>query len=242
MVNEKITCGDKSEGRRFYLSLVKYLFSKTKGDKYLFKTDVRIIEQCEEEVDEYEVGNIEIRYCNKINFNDYYFIDNKSFVYGFHKSLPNKEKENIFNNINSIDIFSGDEEIKEYTNGEKELNPTGKDFLLLFQHINNINYKLEYIYTDFLDISEYPEFINIITLLHALKIFTVNSDCQMNNMQLLQLLYNLSCLKYFFFLNLNFKRQIGLNDNEKDYIKKLFPNITITDTTNQSFLKLDNSN
>ena len=88
--------GDVSTTKGFYLSLVKFVFSKTKGDKYLFKTDVRIIEKCDEKYDEYEIGNIEIRYCDKNNFNEYYFIDNKSFAYGFHKILPSKEKEHFF--------------------------------------------------------------------------------------------------------------------------------------------------
>ena len=38
----------------YYLIIAKYLFTKTKGDTYLFKTDIRIIDK-DEEFYEYEI-------------------------------------------------------------------------------------------------------------------------------------------------------------------------------------------
>ena len=223
----------------YYLIIAKYLFTKTKGDTYLFKTDIRIIDK-DEEFYEYEIINVEKRYCNRINFNDYYFIENATKLYGFEKDIPDDKKQNIFNNINYIGFCSGDLDIENNTS-KSEFNPLGTDFLVLFKYINNDNYILEHIHFELFDISIYPEFVNIIKLLKGLKIFEVKIDCKLENNQLIEIVKNLSCLKHFFLLDLNFKRKLDLNKKEKDNIKKSFSSIIYEETEEKSSLKLDNS-
>ena len=62
----------------FYFIIAKYLFTKTKGDKFLFKADIRIIDK-DEDYYEYEIVNVEIRYFNRINYNDFYYAKNQSY-------------------------------------------------------------------------------------------------------------------------------------------------------------------
>ncbi len=53
------------------------------------------------------------------------------------------------------------------------------------------------------------------------------------------MIQNLSYLKYFFLLDLNFKRKLGLNENEKKLIHKIFPNTFIEETNEKSSLTMD---
>ena len=123
-----ILCASGGTSVNYDISLFTYFCSKTKGDKYLLETNFKIIH-------EYEIIYNEKRCYNKIDFNDYYYIENKTKMYGYERSLPEKEEENIFNDINEIYILSGDEEIKKITDSKQE-NPLGEDFLLLFKYIN----------------------------------------------------------------------------------------------------------
>ena len=114
ITNEQIMSGGSREV--FYFIIAKYLFAKTKGDKYLFKSDIRIIDK-DEEFYEYEIINTETRLCNGINYNDYHYINNKTVLGGLEKDIPTEKKENIFNNINIIEFTDGEEEIENYTSG-----------------------------------------------------------------------------------------------------------------------------
>ena len=221
----------------YYLTIAQYLFTKTVGGKYLFKADIRIIDKYEENY-EYEIINIEKRYCNKINFNDYYYIENTTKLCGIEEDIPEEKKKNIFNNINSIGFSDEEEDIENYTSN-RGFKLSGTDFLVLFKYITNDNYNLEKIFFYNFDLSIYPEFINIIKLLKVLKVFAVIKDCKLEKNQLIEMIQNLSGLKYFFILDLSFKRELGLNEKEKEKIKKIFPNISINETKEKSTIELE---
>ena len=67
--------------RDYYFSeyfIYNYLFAKTKGNKYLFKTEYINYEY---EYDKSYETNKEKRLCNTVNY-DYYFIDNEAEIGG----------------------------------------------------------------------------------------------------------------------------------------------------------------
>ena len=196
-----------------------------------------IIDKYEENY-EYEIINIEKRYCNRINFNDYYYIENKTKLCGIEEDIPDEKKKNIFNNINSIGFSDEEEDIGNYTSN-RGFKLSGTDFLVLFKYITNDNYNLEKIFFYNFDLSIYPQFINIIKLLKVLKVFAVIKDCKLEKNQLIEMMQNLSGLKYFFILVLSFKRELGLNEKEKEKIKKIFPNISINETKEKSTIELE---
>lgn len=70
--------------------------------------------------------------------------------------------------------------------------------------------------------------------------FAVGIDCKIENNQLIEMMQNLSGLKYFFSLELHFKRKLGLNEKEIESIKNKFPNIIIKEINEKSLLYLDN--
>ena len=175
----------------------------------------------DEDYYEYEIVNVKTRYCNRTNYNDFYYANNHTVLFGFEKDIPDNKKENIFNNINFIGFSSGEKDIENYTS-TIGFNPSGEEFLLLFKYIKNDNYKLEEILFENFDLSIYPEFINVIKLLKGLKIFSVRFDCKLENNQLIEMMRNLSCLKYFFLLDLNFKIKLNLNKKTKKALKRCF--------------------
>jgi len=61
--------------------IYKYLFAKTKGNKYIFKTEYTHYELINDD-GEMETFNKEIRYCNNKNYNDYFFINNEYEIGG----------------------------------------------------------------------------------------------------------------------------------------------------------------
>ena len=55
--------------------LYQYIFSKAKGNKYLFKVIYNEYENCNGNL--FDITNEEIKYCDNNNYNEYYFYDNK---------------------------------------------------------------------------------------------------------------------------------------------------------------------
>ena len=120
-------------GDRF---IYKYLFAKTKGDKYLFKTEFKFHD------DLYESKIKEKRYCNKIIYDNYYFIDNKVEVGGDGKyeNDPDIDYEKV-NDFNIVSEYQYSYEVikmfKNFKNNKNKIESIGlikgnnisKDFL-----------------------------------------------------------------------------------------------------------------
>ena len=93
----------RNDGAVFYERFIyKYFFAKTKGNKYIFKTEY--INYVSDNYDINEVFNKEIRNCNNINYNNYYFINNESGTSGNEDSILLRLLD--FDIINSYSYFT----------------------------------------------------------------------------------------------------------------------------------------
>lgn len=72
------------------LYVYDYLFSKTKGNKYLFKTKFDEI-HFSSDISDYKWTVKKIRYCNTKRFKDYYFINNEIELEGYADDIYNKK-------------------------------------------------------------------------------------------------------------------------------------------------------
>ena len=216
-----------------------FIFSQTKGNKYYFETKYNIGDE-----HDFEINNKEIRYCENINYNNYYFKNKKISLWEGDNDYNCEEEfssrtENIFKDLNQFKIESGCVENhiiisprdKRYECGNdeysEELYFDSKHLLELFRQVKSDNNSLEIISIDVLNIKSYPKFIKKIKFFLALKCFYVNDNCIMSNDKLILLLNNLSTLKYLFEIKLNFEKKLKLNEEEKQKIILLFPKINI---------------
>ena len=209
----------------------KYNYSKTMGDKYLFKTNFEIYSYGDDSHAHFIQK--EYRICNNINYNEYYFNNKDMAVIGYGSDFLEVEDKD-FANINSFRIT------ENYENDScEEEHGNGIEFLFLLNEIKTYD-KLEMIYLDYLDIKYAKNFIDIIKKLKKLKIFSVKIDCLLDNKQLIQLFNNLSKLKDLLKIEISFKKQLKLSAKEKEEIKKLFPDVSIkTDKNNSSIFWAD---
>ena len=106
----------------------KYLFSKTKSNKYLFKTIKTY--GCDYEGSLIEYIEKEERYCEKIDYNNYYFINKDIKLGGDNYFLP---EINDYENINSFNVV----EKKSCYDDPKN---HGKRFLEIIHMVINIIY------------------------------------------------------------------------------------------------------
>ena len=72
------------------LYVYDYLFSKTKGNKYLFETKFDEIHYSDD-ISDYKWTVKKIRYCNTKRFKDYYFINNEIELKGYGDEIDNKK-------------------------------------------------------------------------------------------------------------------------------------------------------
>ena len=204
-----------------------YLFSKTNGNKYKFKT---IYEYRGNGDDCYfHVIEKENRYCNEFKFNDYYFKNNEISIEG--SEFQMFEEEINLNEVNSfkLDLNYDDEKIS-FIN---------LDFFDKFENNNKI---LESIHLNVLDIDDKMEIIKNINKFVELKVFIIYDDCLLKNDDLIKLMKNLSLLNSLFLIEISFQRTLNLNQKEEKIIYKLFPNISIKTSKKSSSIKWESNN
>ncbi len=204
--------------------LYKYLFSKTKGNKYLFKTEFTNYGDSNGEYE--EVVNREIRYCNNINYDDYYFINTEAEIGG--DSLENEmikyETINSYSIVTKYDTYNY-RLIKSLDQFKKDKN------------------KLEILSIEDLDLSFVDSFMKYLKKLQNLKCFYITKDFKFkNNKQLIELLTILSRIKALFKIDIKFQSELKLNKNEEKKIKELLPNVEINKGKKESSIKWNNSN
>jgi hypothetical protein len=204
-----------------------YLFSKTKEDKYLFKTIYNTYKGDDDY--QFEINQKETRLCNQIKYNEYYFINRETKIGGY--GIDSSDEEIELDNINSIKITS-----------MEDIEPS--DYLSIFNKVKKNNTCLKAISLECLEIKDDKEaktFIENMKKFKDLKFFYIKNDCILPNSQLIQLLTILSKLKNLFEIEINFKKKLNLKKDEKEKIHKLFPDISIKEQKISS-IKWSNSN
>ena len=206
--------------------IYKYLFSKTKGNKYLFKTEFTNYENSNGEF--FETINKDVRYCNNINYEDYYFINNESEIGG-----DNFIEESIdYEKINSISIVS---KYDTYSYG----------LMKIFEKFKNNKNKLEIISIEDLnlDLIKLNSFLKDLKKFKNLKCFYITKECIFkNNKQFIDLLTGLSNLNSLFLVEIVIKGVLKLSKEEEKKINKIFPNILIKKEKKETLIKWNNEN
>ena len=205
--------------------IYKYLFAKTKGNKFIFKTEY--IDYVLSNFDcERERFDKEIRYCNNINYNNYYFINNESKIEG---SVPwimlDSEKFNSF----SINLKKNHD----------------KDYVMItaLEYFKKNKNQLEILTINDVDLSFADSFLNNLESLEKLKCFYITKDLKYkNNNQLIDLLTILSKMKSLFLIDITLKSEINLNKNEEEKINKILPDISFIKSKKESAIKWFNNN
>ena len=208
-----------------YCYIYDYLFYKTKGNKYLFKTKFK--EEDFNCYDEYTFNWSEtsIRYCKTKRFEDYYFINNKiQFDEGCRIIQEQYDPLNYylyFKEFNTVK-FCGENDPK---------------FFDSFFEKNLLVNKLEKIQFGSVDEDEDEELdiIKSIKKCPKLKCFIIDDFRQIK--LLIELLRTLSSLKSLFLIDISYKGKLELNENEKKEINELFPCLSIVIKENNSSLK-----
>ena len=176
-----------------------YFFAKTKGNKYLFKTEFACFGNINGDISEEIIK--EIRYCNEINYDNYYFINNEAEISG-----NNYKEENIdYEKINCLKIVS-----KNEMNSNELI-----DRLELFKENEN---RLETISIDDLDLDniKLDSFLNTLKKFHNLKCFYITNECLFqDNKLLISLLTGLSKIKTLFEIRIAKKGELKLSQNDK---------------------------
>ena len=204
--------------------IYKYLFAKTKGNKYIFKTEYTNYE-LSGGGGEMETFNKEIRYCNNKNYNDYYFINNEYEIGGsdFVERFLKYETINSYSIIPKYNIYSY-ELIKK---------------LEKFKKNNN---QLEILTIEYVDLSITKSFLDNLNRLEKLKCFYITKDLKFkNNKQLIDLFAILSKIKSLFLIDITLQQKLKLNSNEEKKINKNFPGISFKTAKNESSIKWYNS-
>ena len=200
--------------------IYKYLFAKTKGNKYIFKTEYTHYELINDD-GEMEIFNKEIRYCNNKNYNDYYFINNEYEIGGnnFFERFLKYETINSYSIIPKYNIYSY-ELIKK---------------LEKFKKNNN---QLEILTIEKVDLSLTKSFLDNLSGLEKLKCFYITKDLKFkNNKQLIDLFAILSKIKSLFLIDITLQKKLKLNSNEEKKINKNFPGISFKTAKNESSIK-----
>ena len=201
----------------------EYLFSKTKKDKYFFKTWFTSIS--DGDILNYNIIRKDFRYSNNRNYNDYYFRDKEIGISSWDDRSDEKINEDDLN-LNAIKIIKDD---------DNYIDP--KSCMFLFDKIKENNTQLELIYFDILEIGEKSKFINNIKKFSALKCFYVEEHCALNNRQIFALLKNLLSLKRIVRIFIAFQEKLILSENEKKQIYGLSPGISIKINENKSSIE-----
>ena len=203
----------------------QYLFSKTKGNKYIFKTIYKNAVLLSDD-SEIEYVQKELRYCNEINYNNYYYINKDVEVWGYGEF--GKEKLNC-ENINTLKIFDK----KDYGNYS--------DFSIILNYFKSKNKNLKIISLDYLKAKDADNLIKNIKKFIGLNCLYIK-NCLMDNKQLIKLFQNLSQLKLLFCIQITSENNCKFSKALKEKISKLFPNISIENNKKGSSIKWINNN
>ena len=210
--------------------ICKYLFTKTKNEKYLFTTHIQ--SNLDGDDGTYKIIQTEYRICDNKNYNQYLFKNkDMTILSGFGKEcFDDEELTDEDYNIHSF-LLLEEPENEDEENSDEKYNRDGcnisMEFLCLLDNIKKDNV-LEIIELDYLDIKEKQNsFFKNIKNLNKLKLFKINKNCLLRNALLITLLECLSKLKYLSSIVINFKQNLKLTKKEKGKIDKLFPNISI---------------
>ena len=204
-----------------------YSFSKTKGNKYIFKTKYKCIgngDDCN-----YAVTEKENRYCDEFKYNDYYFKNKKTSTEG--SDLRMFEEDFSLSDVNSLKLNLHNDE-------ENCLD----EFIGLFDNFECNNELLESIKLNVLDINDEMNIIANINKLVGLKVFIVYDDCLLGNDDLINLMKNLSVLKSLFLIEISFDSKLNLNEKEEKIMYNLFPEISIKTSKQSSSIKWESNN
>ena len=199
-----------------------YLFSKTKGNKYIFKNTFTNSEILSDE-NEIEFTQREFRLCNDRNYNNYYYSNRAIDVWGYGADDCIKDRV-IFEDINTFKIY------------DKEDYDTQTDFLALLDYFKPKNKKLKIIDLNCLEENDGHNLINNIKKFVGLNSLYINK-CAIKNEQLIKLFTNLSKLKLLASIEINFENELKLNKQEREKICKLFHNISFEKNKKGSSIK-----
>ena len=215
-------------GGALYRAKNVYKFSKTKGNKFIFKT------VCKNKFNgdngdwwNFYCAEKEMRLCNEINYNNYYYSNKDLEVYG-------SSGEFFFDkNINTFTIcdYDGFDCIGTYySDDEDERN----HFLNLLGDLNSETLKI--IDINYLGEEAANDFINNIKKFLGLGSLYIH-ECEIKNQQLMNLFKNLSTIKSLLFIEINFNNVLKLSKNNKNEISKLFPDISFNKKNKKSSIK-----
>ena len=187
----------------------KYLFAKTKGNKYLFKTEYTCLGNING--DNYKEIIKETRYCNEINYDNYYFINNEVEICGDNIKIDDLDYETI----NSLTMIN--------ENNSSEL-------VRIFDFFNENENRLEIISIDDLDLNviKLELFLNNLKKFQKLKCFYITNEClfQDNNLFII-LLTGLSKIKSLFLIEITINGELKLSKNDENKIKEILPDISM---------------
>ena len=204
-----------------------YFFSKTKGNKYIFKT-IHKYEGSGDDCD-FKYLEKENRYCNEFKYNDYFYKNKQISIDG-----------------NNFQIFEGDLYLSDINNIEFNLDFSKESsleyFSQFFDDFENNNKILETINLKVLDINDEMKVIENLNKFVELKVFIIYEDCLLDNGDLIRLMANLSLLSSLFLIEISFKRKLHLSQNEEKEIYKFFPDISIKISENSSSIKWISNN
>jgi len=205
--------------------IYKYFFAKTKRNKYIFKTEYTNFDDSNGSYS--EIFNKEIRYCNNIDYNNYYFNNNELEIGG---DVGNYTLNKLdYDTINNFSIAT-------------------KYDTYFYSLVNSLDYfeknnKLEILSIEDLDLSYANSFWKNLKKFNNLKSFYITQDFKYkNNKEIIDLLTALSKIKTIFLINIKIKSELKLNNNEEKKINKILPDIAIKAAKNESSIKWYNNN
>ena len=216
--------------RDYYFSeyfIYKYLFAKTKGNKYLFQTEYTNYDY---EYDKSYEAYKEKRLCNIANYDDYYFIDNEAEIGGDSQYKLGQYID--LEKANKINIVPH----------EGRYNPRLIYILEKFEKNNN---KIEIISVEDLNL-DLIRLRRILEKFQNLKCFYVTKKCTFKNKkQLIELFNKLSKINSLYLIEITVEGELELTKNEKKIINDIFPGISFTSIKkgkNESYIKWINGN
>ena len=202
--------------------IYRYIFSKTKGGKYLFKMKQSNFKNCNGEL--VQSTNEEMRYCDNFNYNKYYYIDNKLNIQ--ENEISQKDYYN-YEKINNISIGS---------------NESGEDICFLDNFKENKNC-VEVISFEYLFLKDENKLLNYLKKFKKLKCFYVEYDCIFTkNQQIIDLFIILSCFKYLYSIEIKFEDELKLNENDINKINTRFNDVSIETNQKGSVIRWYNNN
>ena len=219
--------GQIYEGDKF---LYKYLFSKSKNNKYIFDTTFQT-----EFFNENELIQQEYRICDNRNYNAYNFIDKDMII------KTGRSEDDFFEE----EFTDKDFDVNSFKILENDLGDDGyENFFLSLLNKFKYNNKLEVIEIDYLDINGVPNFFHNLRKFKKLRIFKINQDCLLTDKQLITLLKCLSEFKYLLLFDISFGPvdTPSFSGITKKMIYELFPDISFKKTEEKKTLIWNNKN